>query len=220
MSACSRTRHRFGISALIALAAIVVLALPTRAQQAADDATVVIDPADGQRELAMKLFPGLLEMGLDVTPSDDQVRSVLAAVNALRRQDNQRQFAQLDADAAAYVEGKLAAYRTQHQLTLRIQGALDALGFSPGPLDGIYGPLTTDAVRRYQRSTGLSPSGQLTAEQVDALEMRSIDRIMRPPETATSGATGPAADNGDAMVAAPAANAPEIDPDLLDYIGR
>jgi hypothetical protein len=42
---------------------------------------------------------------------------------------------------------------------LGIQSALAKLGFDPGPLDGYGGPLTRDAVTRFQRSAGLVPDG-------------------------------------------------------------
>jgi hypothetical protein len=240
MVARSRSLHPLTVFALVALAVLATApglaqeeeqapAPDARIENPAADAAVepsAVDPADQQGELAIRIFPSLLELGLDVMPGDDQAKSVLTAVNALRRQDNQRPLAALDEDAVGYVEQKVAAYRTQRTLTIRIQGALEALGFEPGPIDGVYGPLTTESVRKYQRSAGLAPSGALTAEQVDALEMKSIDRIMRPPEAKRSpepkpspGAQPPR-DDPDAVAATPAAKAPEIDSDLLDYIGR
>ncbi|MEW6522125.1 MAG: NlpC/P60 family protein [Bacillota bacterium] len=40
-----------------------------------------------------------------------------------------------------------------------LQLSLLRLGFSPGPVDGIYGPLTTGAVREFQAFWGLQPDG-------------------------------------------------------------
>jgi hypothetical protein len=225
----ARSRYRFSLMIVVSLVLAAMLAnAPSIAQMpsdaridnpaAADEpAPAAVDAVDEQHELALTIFPSLLELGLDVVPSDDQATSVLTAVNALRRKDNQRPFAALDSEAAAYVEQKVAAYRAQQLLTIRIQGALEALGFDPGPIDGLYGPLTTEAVRRYQRSAGLPPNGVLTAEQVDALEMKSI---LQPagPKVPPADAKTPRGD-ADAVVATPA-KPPEIDPDLLDYIGR
>lgn len=42
---------------------------------------------------------------------------------------------------------------------LAVQQALLAAGFSPGPLDGVYGPLTATAVRQFQASRGLLVTG-------------------------------------------------------------
>jgi len=40
-----------------------------------------------------------------------------------------------------------------------IQRQLHALGYDPGPIDGVYGPLTGAAVERFQRAEGLPVSG-------------------------------------------------------------
>ncbi|GAB2574944.1 N-acetylmuramoyl-L-alanine amidase [Streptomyces capparidis] len=41
----------------------------------------------------------------------------------------------------------------------RLQQRLLEMGFVPGPVDGIFGPLTEQAVREFQRNTGLIPDG-------------------------------------------------------------
>lgn len=41
-----------------------------------------------------------------------------------------------------------------------IQQALAARGYDPGPVDGVAGQRTHDAIRRYQRSVGLAVDGQ------------------------------------------------------------
>ncbi len=38
-----------------------------------------------------------------------------------------------------------------------LQLMLQALGYNPGPIDGIYGPLTYEAVWAFQRDYGLTP---------------------------------------------------------------
>jgi len=42
---------------------------------------------------------------------------------------------------------------------LRVQERLDELGYSPGPLDGLYGVATMSAVIAFQRDHGLVPDG-------------------------------------------------------------
>jgi hypothetical protein len=42
-----------------------------------------------------------------------------------------------------------------------IQGRLLNLGFSPGPVDGIWGPKTASALRDFQKSRGLKSTGRL-----------------------------------------------------------
>jgi N-acetylmuramoyl-L-alanine amidase len=42
---------------------------------------------------------------------------------------------------------------------LELQKILKNFGFNPGPIDGIYGPLTEKAVREFQISAGIKPDG-------------------------------------------------------------
>lgn len=41
------------------------------------------------------------------------------------------------------------------------QGRLRAMGFNPGPADGIVGPLTENAAKQYQRARGLEVTGSV-----------------------------------------------------------
>ncbi|MEN8761932.1 MAG: peptidoglycan-binding domain-containing protein [Thiogranum sp.] len=52
----------------------------------------------------------------------------------------------------------------------RIQSALDSEGYTPGPIDGLIGPQTMDAVKRYQQTKGLA-SGGLTLETLESLKV-------------------------------------------------
>jgi spore coat assembly protein SafA len=42
---------------------------------------------------------------------------------------------------------------------VNLQARLKSLGFDPGPIDGIFGPRTEAAVKSYQQSRGLPPTG-------------------------------------------------------------
>lgn len=42
---------------------------------------------------------------------------------------------------------------------LELQKILKGFGFNPGPVDGIFGPLTEKAVREFQMSVGINPDG-------------------------------------------------------------
>ncbi len=52
-------------------------------------------------------------------------------------------------------------------LPLQVQGALQAYGYYDGPIDGIIGPLTREALERFQRTYGLSVTGSITSEVLD-----------------------------------------------------
>lgn len=46
------------------------------------------------------------------------------------------------------------------ELIIAIQNALVMLDYDPGRTDGILGPLTTKAIKRFQADTGLATDGQ------------------------------------------------------------
>ena len=52
----------------------------------------------------------------------------------------------------------------------RVQAGLSALGFSPGPLDGMFGPRTRVAIRAYRKEKGLPAGEHLTGELSEALQ--------------------------------------------------
>ncbi len=51
----------------------------------------------------------------------------------------------------------------------QVQEALHHLGYYDGPVDGIFGPLTRAAIRRFQESTGEKSTGHLTAAEATRL---------------------------------------------------
>jgi membrane-bound lytic murein transglycosylase B len=67
---------------------------------------------------------------------------------------------------AAWPRDLPALSRSQVQ---QMQAALSRRGFDSGPADGVMGPATRDALRRYQRSAGLPPDGYPTPELLDRL---------------------------------------------------
>jgi peptidoglycan hydrolase-like protein with peptidoglycan-binding domain len=52
---------------------------------------------------------------------------------------------------------------------LQVQDALRRLGYYKGQLDGVFGPLTRAAIRRFQGSIGTEMTGRLTAEEASRL---------------------------------------------------
>jgi hypothetical protein len=61
-----------------------------------------------------------------------------------------------------------------------LQRRLARLGFTPGPIDGRYGPLTTSAVRRFQQERHLSGNGVAGPRTVVALTPRAPRRPTQP----------------------------------------
>ena len=52
------------------------------------------------------------------------------------------------------------------------QQALKDKGFDPGPIDGRYGPKTSDAVRRYQKQNNIVASGRLGGDTYESLGVK------------------------------------------------
>jgi peptidoglycan hydrolase-like protein with peptidoglycan-binding domain len=63
-----------------------------------------------------------------------------------------------------------------------LQRRLTGLGFAPGPIDGRYGPMTTQAVERFQSAYGLNADGILGRRSVAALNANTatISAALRP----------------------------------------
>lgn len=53
----------------------------------------------------------------------------------------------------------------------QLQDQLARRGFRPGPADGINGPNTIGAIKRYQSATGLPATGKITRALVDSLDL-------------------------------------------------
>jgi peptidoglycan hydrolase-like protein with peptidoglycan-binding domain len=63
----------------------------------------------------------------------------------------------------------------------QVQQALQKKGFSPGPVDGILGPQTNQAVRNFQDFYGMKASGQINNQTLYALgETRLAGQPLRP----------------------------------------
>jgi peptidoglycan hydrolase-like protein with peptidoglycan-binding domain len=52
---------------------------------------------------------------------------------------------------------------------LRVQEKLRELGYYRDGADGIFGPLTREAIRRFQNNIGARMTGHLTAEEASRL---------------------------------------------------
>jgi peptidoglycan hydrolase-like protein with peptidoglycan-binding domain len=52
---------------------------------------------------------------------------------------------------------------------LRVQDALQRLGYYKEGLDGLFGPATREAIRRFQGEIGAEKTGRLSAEEASRL---------------------------------------------------
>jgi Putative peptidoglycan binding domain len=65
-----------------------------------------------------------------------------------------------------------AATAPRRDLTRQVQQRLQAVGFNPGSIDGAMGPQTQQALRWFQNSKGLRPTGEPDEATLDALSVR------------------------------------------------
>jgi len=89
-----------------------------------------------------------------------------------------------DLEAAAAQDGSTensdaAETKATREMILTAQRLLAGLGYEPGPFDGLDGPKTQGAVRRYQADAGLPANGQITKALVEGLSKMDRDTAGR-----------------------------------------
>ena len=134
--------------------------------------------AEGVRAMGAGPLPDIADAAI-LLPAGARGPAFLVGANfrALLRYNNSVNYAlavgvlsqQLQAGPgvqAAWPRDLPALARSQVQ---QMQAALTKRGFDSGPADGMMGPATRDALRRFQRSAGLPPDGYPTPELLDRL---------------------------------------------------
>jgi hypothetical protein len=66
-----------------------------------------------------------------------------------------------------------APRRLSNEELREVQARLQALGHDPGPVDGMHGPQTVSAVKRYELANGGEPTGKI--------DLRLLERLRREP---------------------------------------
>ena len=69
------------------------------------------------------------------------------------------------------VRSSLIRYGDKGDDVRAVQTALTFLGYSPGNIDGIFGPLTNEAVRRFQADQRIAIDGIVGSETIAALNV-------------------------------------------------
>jgi hypothetical protein len=90
--------------------------------------------------------------------------------------------------------GGAAAPAADAELTVAVQNELSMLGYDPGPVDGVYGYQTAEAIRAYQTHQGLPADGQVSLRLLDHLRATRAARAEQQPQPApqSAGYTTPA----------------------------
>jgi peptidoglycan hydrolase-like protein with peptidoglycan-binding domain len=55
------------------------------------------------------------------------------------------------------------------ELIRMVQLTLKESGFEPGPIDGLMGPKTREAIKRFQIKNGLEPTGEIDDQTINQL---------------------------------------------------
>jgi peptidoglycan hydrolase-like protein with peptidoglycan-binding domain len=61
-----------------------------------------------------------------------------------------------------------------------LQKALAAFGVNPGPIDGLFGPQTEAAVKRFQKKAGLQEDGIVGSKTMGAIEAMQKPALTAP----------------------------------------
>jgi peptidoglycan hydrolase-like protein with peptidoglycan-binding domain len=81
-------------------------------------------------------------------------------------------------------------------VVLDIQAALQAVGYYSGPLDGVAGPLTQSAIRRFEAAAKLPITGQPRATLVSIIQSHAGQFDTRSAATSSGPAAGSSAPDG------------------------
>lgn len=99
----------------------------------------------------------------------------VAAVEALQKASGLPVTGTVDKATAAALQGKLAALggaaaQQDTATTAAVQQTLKLVGFWDGPVDGVWTPALTDAVKAFQTKLGVEPTGTIDAATISAFE--------------------------------------------------
>lgn len=74
------------------------------------------------------------------------------------------------------------------EMRYEIEFRLNAIGYRPGPVDGVVSPDARDAIRRYQRDIGAPANGYLSVSLLESLRFNSGSVAVTAPEIRRSAA--------------------------------
>ncbi|MFQ5973787.1 MAG: peptidoglycan-binding protein [Alphaproteobacteria bacterium] len=133
----------------------------------------------GQASLVEEIQRQLAELGQDPGPIDGIFGPRTArAIESFQRERGLAATGQVSIDVLA--ELQQARLAREERLARRagrtrdIQQHLTELGFAPGPIDGIPGPLTEQAIKAFESSQGLPVTGQVSTHVLDRLREAHI----------------------------------------------
>lgn len=82
------------------------------------------------------------------------------------------------------------------ELVKQAQEKLSAAGHDAGPSDGVMGPKTQAALKKFQESKGMEASGQLDQETLAALEIDEAGSASAGSSSSTGASSSPSSESG------------------------
>jgi murein L,D-transpeptidase YcbB/YkuD len=176
----------------------------------------LIDEQQVQAEAAVRAYTTALQTSLrDAGYYDGEVDGIygpmtVEAVQALQEAHGLPSTGTVDRATAAALQDDLDAQGgavAQQELTATaaVQQTLKLAGFWDGPVDGMWTPALTEALKDFQTALGVEPSGTVDAATLAALEKAIAEARVEPsasptsePPTASPSATGTPSPTDDA----------------------
>ncbi|HUE46442.1 MAG TPA: peptidoglycan-binding domain-containing protein [Aestuariivirgaceae bacterium] len=134
--------------------------------------------ADERDVLAAEVGRELEAIGLYRTQADTNGALLRQAIEAYQRAHDMEVTGEPTARLLDHIRftaeiGDAATVGVDDVDILTVQEGLARLGYSPGPLDGVLGAQTRDAIRRFEQDRNLTETGAITEELV-----REVTRVM------------------------------------------
>ena len=144
-----------------------------------------------QKERVLRIQEGLAKLGFDPGPADgvagrrtvDAVKRFQARARIAQTGDlNDKLLKRLEGPESELIDGpRLRVVRpsTERELVRRIQVRLNSLGYSAGAPDGVPGNKTYAAAKAFQRSAGMSQTGQLDQKLLSRLDAANAPKALK-----------------------------------------
>ncbi len=123
--------------------------------------------------IAAAFVAGLFSAGQALAAGQEEGR----ASGAMQTQQPQEQQ-----QAGAAGEQRLAAEQLNSAQVRELQQNLQEQGVDPGPVDGIWGPQTEQALTQFQQQEGIAATGEVNEETLEALDIEVQEFMGLAPE--------------------------------------
>ena len=155
---------------VIALAVTPALAqtgtMPNQQQQAPRNQGGMSQPGTSSGTDSSTSSPGQLQNSDTNTQDSSRPKGTMRDSTGTMRDNTMRD------NASGSATGAKAGKANVRQ----VQEALKAQGHDPGPIDGVMGPQTKEALRAYQRSQNLTETGRLDSQTAEKLGVSTSQR--------------------------------------------